>query len=186
MIFFKNFHQKATSQRARRGGFTLVEMTVYVGLLIIIASVLINFSINLIRTYGQIQASKEAMNNASFALDTVVNEIRQASKIYTPTSDFVSDTGQLSVETSLNPPTNETSTYVDFYVDNNKLYLKRESQSTLALTSDRVKVKNLTFTRLTPPNAPESVKIQITVGYNAPAGSALDMSTTLNATAALR
>jgi type II secretory pathway pseudopilin PulG len=168
-------------------GFTLLEMVVYIGLVVIVAGLVINFALSLITSYGKTQASKEAMNNASFALDTIVNEIRQASKIYSPTSVFApTDPGQLSLETLLNPPANETSTYVDFYVDNNKLYLKRESQSALALTSDRVKVKNLTFTRLTPPNAPESVKVQITVGYNAPAGSSFDISTTLNATASLR
>lgn len=181
-----NVKYQISNVKCSQRGFTLLEMVVYIGLVVIVAGLVINFALSLITSYGKIQASKEAMNNASFALDTVVNEIRQASKIYTPTSDFVSDPGQLSVETSLNPPTNETSTYVDFYVDNNKLYLKRESQSALALTSDRVKVKNLTFTRLTPPNAPESVKIQIIVGYNAPAGSSFDISTTLNATASLR
>ena len=168
-------------------GFTLLEMVVYVGLVVIVAGLVINFALSLITSYGKIQASKEAMNNASFALDTIINEIRQASKIYSPTSVFApTDPGQLSLETLLNPPTNEAGTYVDFYVDNNKLYLKRESQSALALTSDRVKVKNLTFTRLTSPPAPESVKVQITVGYNAPAGSSFDISTTLNATASLR
>lgn len=162
-------------------------MVVYIGLVVIVAGLVINFALSLLTSYGKIQASKEAMNNAQVALDAAVREVKHASKVYTPTGAFSpTDPGQLSLETPLDPPAGEASTYVDFYVDNNKLYLKRESQSALALTSDRVKVKNLTFTRLTPPNAPEAVKVQITVGYNAPAGSALDVSTTLNATASLR
>ena len=62
-------------------GFTLLEMVVYIGLVVIVAGLVINFALSLITSYGKIQASKEAMNNASFALDTIVNEIRQASKI---------------------------------------------------------------------------------------------------------
>lgn len=167
-------------------GFTLLESVIYIGLLIITTGLVINFALNLITSYGKIQASKDAMNNAQNVLDAIVREIRNASKVYTPTSAFTpTDLGQLSLETSLNLPEGETSTFADFYVDNNKLYLKKEGQTSLALTSDRVKVKNLVFTHLTSSNT-EAVKIQLTVGYNAPTGSSFDISTTLNATAVLR
>ena len=151
--------------RASRG-FSVIETLIYVAILGVVVSTAIYFLANTFKTYSKIYAQKEVAVNIQYALDMLTEEIRFSKNIYSPTSAFDQDNGQISVETSQNPPTGETTAFIDFYLDNGRIYMKKEGQDTLPLTSNQVKINKLKFTLLNPANAPEGTQIFIEGQYN--------------------
>ena len=147
-------------------GFSVIETLIYVAILGAVVSTAIYFLANTFKTYSKIYAQKEVAVNIQYALDMLTEEIRFSKNIYSPTSAFDQDNGQISVETSQNPPTGETTTFIDFYLDNGRIYMKKEGQDTLPLTSNQVKINKLKFTLLNPANAPEGTQIFIEGQYN--------------------
>jgi len=116
-------------------GFTLIEMLIYIGILTIIILFTIYFVSWGIKMSAKSKASQEVLENAKLAMEKIVFEIRGAKEIYTPTSVFDAHPGQLSLKTQQNLPEGENVNYADFYLENEKIYLKRESQNPQALTS---------------------------------------------------
>lgn len=168
-------------------GFTLIEMVIYVATLAIVAGVILVFLFQALGVNETSRRTREAVDNAKRALDVIAQEIRHASSVYTPTSIFGTNPGQLSLETVRDLPADEVATYVDFYIDNQRLYIKRESQSNFLVTSEKVRVTNLTFTNLSGTAYNPSVRVQITVEYDAAvSGSAPKNAVTLSTTASLR
>lgn len=148
-------------------GFSLIEAVVYIGLIAIIVSTAIYFLTNIFNVYGKIYAQKEVAKNIQSTLDTIIHEIKFGKSIYTSTSVFASDSGQISIKTNQNPPTGETVTFIDFYLDNGRIYMKKESQNALPLTSNQVKINILRFTNLSPGGAaPDGARIFIEGQFN--------------------
>lgn len=165
-------------------GFTLIEILVYVTLLSIISLVIVIFINQLLGVNETTRRTRESLDNARRSLETISQEIRHANSIYTPTSVLGTNPGQLSLATVRDLPTDENITYVDFYVDNNNLYLKREGQSASLLTSEKVKVTNLTFVNNNTGGS-DAIRISITVEYKDPINGPKN-EVTLTSTAALR
>lgn len=149
-------------------GFTLTEVLIYSAILAIVSLVVIVFINQLLGINETTRRAREATDNARRSLDTIAQEIRHAESVYLPTSTFGSSPGQLSLETLRDVPADEVSTYVDFYIDNEQLFIKREDQGTQRLTSEKVRVTNLTFTNLTGATTWPAVRIAITVEYKDP------------------
>lgn len=144
-------------------GFTLMEVLVYIGVLILIVTAIFSFLTWSIRSSAKARVMKEASDNARRAMEIMVYEARGAKDIYFPTSTST----QLSLETIHYLPENERTTYVDFYLCGTQLCMKKESQNPIALTSDRVEVTSLNFTPVVTGPIP-SVKIEIAVDYKNP------------------
>lgn len=177
-------------------GFTLIEILVYIAVLIIALGIIVNSLITFSHAYSKSKAERDTLSNAQTAMNAILREIKYASAIYQPTSCFgeadpkpvcAGSKRQLSLETYQNLPADESKTFIDFYLDNQKIYLKRESQNSEELTSNKVRVVDLQFTRLAGGAnlTEESVRIQITVEYNSNIPH-LQTSTTLYSTASLR
>lgn len=156
-------------------GFTLIEAVVYFAIFIVAASVIVLLTINLNRNYIRSRIKSQVLTEGEKVLNAIIAEIATAKSVYTPTSCFgVSDAKticsgskrQLSLETLISLPSQENSTFVDFYLDNQKIYLKRESQTVQALTSDRIKITNLTFDYYNPSTNSVSVAVKLTAGFN--------------------
>lgn len=166
----KTWHWLRTScyilHNEREKGFTLIETIVYSALLMIVISMAIYFMANIFSAYKKVFAQKEVMTNMQSALDLISEETKFAQNIYTPTSIFNNNNGQLSIKTNQNSPTGETSTYADFYLDNGRIYAKREGQTTTPLTSNQVKINKIRFVYLNPADAPEGAQIFIEGQYN--------------------
>ena len=171
--------------RPKQRGFTLIEITVYIAILALVTLVIIVFINQLLGVNEKTRRNREALDNARRVLDTIAQEVRHAQGVYTPTSSFGVNPGQLSLETSRDVPTDEVTTYVDFYVDNNSVYIKRESESTQLLTSEKVKVTDLTFTNLNGSTSWPAIRISVTVEYNSPISGPKN-AVTLKTTAVLR
>ncbi len=150
-------------------GFTLLEVLIYIGVLGIIVVAVSSYFLWSIQTSTKIKVIGEALDNTRRAMEIMVYEVREAESIYTETSIFNSHPGQISLETQKYLPPDENKTYIDFYLSEGKLCLKKESQDPICLTSERVEVKNLVFSQIISGNTP-SIQIDLRVDYKNPTG----------------
>ena len=162
----------------------------YVACLTFIGAALTSLATQTLRVNTYAQVTGDLISNARGAVDTMAQEVRFGASIYTPTSRLGTTAptlGQLSLETTRNLPTGESTTYVDFYVDAGRLYRKRENGAAEILTSERVTVQNLSFTSLNASSRSPAVRMSITL---VPQGTVVSVgpqpSVTLMTTAALR
>jgi prepilin-type N-terminal cleavage/methylation domain-containing protein len=151
----------------RDKGFTLLEMLIYVFVLSLVISVVVSSFLWIVRAQASVAASKEVVESTRAALTILENEIKEAESIYTPTSSS-STPPQVSLETRRNPPLGEDTTYVDFFLCGTRLCMKRESQSAVALTSERVVIQNLTFERVETASSVPSVQVVFDASFNNP------------------
>lgn len=142
-------------------GFTLIEILIYASILIVVAFALLTSLLKLTEFYNITRFEREVLANIHLGLDDIVLEIRQARSIYLPTSQNT----QISLENVLNPPAGETKTYLDFYLDNGRLCLKREGEDAQPLTSETIEVTDLDFVYLSSSTNPSSVRITIKAHY---------------------
>jgi len=153
-------------KRRKQIGFTLVELLVYISVLTVISAAIVSFFFWAIKTNAKSRTAAEVSDNARRAMEIMVYEIRQATGVYTPTSIFDANPGQLSLETKINPLNNETKTYEDFYLADNKLYLKKEGTAAEQITSDQVRVSNLVFKYIGASGNLANVQIELKVEDN--------------------
>ena len=178
------------NNRLGEKGFTLIELLIYTVILVVISLVSVSFFIQVVNVTETSRRSREALDNAKGALETITQEIRHADSIYTPTSKLdtsLPNFGQLSLETSRDIPNDEESTYVDIYVDNERLYLRREGAGVTdqLITSEKVRVTNLQFGLLSDASSKPAVQITLTVEYFDQAAGPSN-SVTLTSTSTLR
>ncbi len=147
----------------KEAGTTLIEFVIYIGIVAILSATSVVFLSALMRGYAVVRAEKQLSQDTAVVFERMFNEARHARLIYTPTSTFGTSASQVSFRTSLNPPTDETFTYVDYYVDNSVLYEKREGLNPIALTGANTRVTNFNVTRLTAGSA-EGIRVALTVG----------------------
>lgn len=170
--------------KPRHTGFTLVGVLVYAGTFVLIMITLLTFVAFVIRLHAERRLTGETLDNLRLALSAIAYDTRAAQGVYTPTSTFNVHPGQLSLATTQDLPADETLTYVDYYVDDEHIYVKRESQAAALLLSERIKVTNLVFTLLNEDDTP-SIKIDITAALDSPdltavAKSSVSLSTTVS------
>lgn len=168
-------------------GFTIIEMLIYTAVVSIVAGVLTITVASNLKTYGKAEARQNVFVNANDALTLITGEVKYAKSVYTPTSVFNSLNGQLSLETTLNAPAGESAAFVDYYLDGGRIYEKREGQTAISLTSDRVLVTSLLFSKYTATTTKDSIMVQIQARINTASGSSTDnASTTVQSTASIR
>lgn len=165
-----------------KNGFTLIEMVIYIAIMTIIVAALVIFVSDSLKANNKSLMLRESLDNAHRALEVITREIKHADEIYTPTSLFGTSPGQLSLKTTKSLPEGEQDSYLDFYVEDGIVYIKKEGETPEALTSDSVEVTNLVFRNIDP-----SVQVDLTISYKGsvsrPTHQAL---TTLTTSAALR
>lgn len=149
-------------------GFTLVEMLVYIAILITLVSVIVIFAFWTIQAGSKIKTNYELADNARRAMDILTYEIKKSRSVYSSTSIFDANPGQLSLEQTASS-TAETLTYVDFFKCGDRLCLKREGSEAIAITGNQVKITNLIFSQLL--NSPATPSIQITLKVESSATS---------------
>lgn len=149
-------------------GFTLTEVLVYVAVLTIIFSAVVSLFLGISRSNVRAKVIRETLNNSKRAMEIMTYEIREAKSIYTPTSDFSPSTGQLSLETAKYLLEGENTSYIDFYLCEKRLCLKKEGQDPVALTSDRVEINHLQFSQITTTSTTPSIQIILGIDYKAP------------------
>jgi len=145
-------------------GFTFIEMLVYVAVLAIIVLAVSSFFLWAINSNTKAKALRETLDNTRRVMEIMTYEIKEAKGIYAPTTTST----QLSIESNYYLPEGERTSYIDFYLCDTRLCLKKESQDPIVLTSDSVEIDNLVFTRIVSGEAP-SIQIDLTINYKNPA-----------------
>lgn len=149
-------------------GFTLIEFIVYVALLAILLTLTVQFILSVIESAARMDAKEEVQKNAAAITRAFEHEVRHSHEIYTPTSDFVSDPGQLSLLSSINLPPDENETYTDIYLHNGRFCIKWELTGADCVTSSSVEVTSLTFTRIEQSPTVESARMVATLRFDSP------------------
>lgn len=143
----------------RAGGFTLVEMLFYIALLSLVLLAVTETLIVMTRSYGALRAAQRIEEEAGFALERMVREIRDASRITDAGSVFGSHPGTVLLTTTTASGAART---VEFYLDSGTLMLKEDGAVTGALTSARTGVTNVIFRKITTARS-KAVKIELTL-----------------------
>jgi len=179
--------QSGKSKFKKTSGFTLTELLIYLAVFVTILVVVISFLSWAINSNNFTRASIEVQDNVWKALERMTYEIRSASGVYVPTSVFSSPGGQLSLATTLDLPAGEKITYEDFYLDNGRLFLKKEGSQAEQITSNKVMITSLDFKYLISTTTAESIQIGFSLSYNNPSENPyLQAEANLTTTATLR
>jgi len=140
-----------------------MEVLVYVAVLAIIVLAISSFFLWAISSNTKAKVLRETLDNARRVMEIITYEIKEAKSVYTP----ITTSTQLSLETTHYLPEGEEKSYIDFYLCDTQLCLKKESQDSIALTSDSVEIDNLVFTRIVSGEFP-SIQIDLTINYKNP------------------
>lgn len=145
-------------------GFTLVETVVYVAVLSLLLSSIGTFSVWILRVNTKVIAMEEVISNAERVKDSITQEARQAVSLYALTTN----SSQLSLETKANLPAGETNTFVDFFLCNQQICKKTESQNPMAITSGSVRVSQFQVTEVASSSSKKSLQIHLVIEYPNP------------------
>lgn len=162
---------------------TLIEILVYVALLGMIAVFVSNSLIQLSDVYQRARADREVISNARLVLEAVNKSVAQAQEIYTPTSRFNTNLGQLSLATAIGADANHASAYADFYVDNGRFFTRQEGQGEAPISASSVKVDQFLLERVSMGVGRDAVKITLVVSSSR---GKFSSSTTLNSTTVVK
>ncbi len=145
-------------KRQKQTGATIIEFVVYIVVLSLLSGVTVSFLARMMHSYARVRIDKNLSQDAALIFERIFNETRHGRLIYTPTTTA----SQLSVRTSLNPPADETFTYVDYYLDNGVVWEKREGNAAISLTGANIVVSNFAVNRFYSGSA-EGVRINLTL-----------------------
>jgi len=123
-------------------GFTLLEFILYFALISIVISGITVFALDVIRTRAKAAVIAEVEQNMRFGLQRVIRTVRQATKVNVGASNFDSATGVLSVDVG---SASDSPTVFD--LSGGALRVKEGTGPAAALTSSRVNVTSLRFTK---------------------------------------
>ena len=144
-------------------GFTLIELLVYASLLVLLVAAVTALLFGVLSSHAKGRAVRDVTHNSAIAMDAMSIEIKEALGVYDPTTS----SSQLSLETTKNVASGEATTYVDFFICESRLCIKRESQSPVAVTSESVEVRSLVIQKVVTGTLP-SVVITLRIGTKNP------------------
>jgi len=141
-------------------GFTLIETIIYALIISGVVTSATIFSLNILEGQQRARAFQEVQQNARFAMERIIQEIRSANTLNTASSAFDVSPGFISLnhEDASKDPT-------IFGVSNYILVIKQGSAATTSLTSGDVKVTNLIFRNLSVTNRTKNINISLTVEH---------------------
>ncbi len=132
-------------------GFSLIEMIIYVALAGIVTVFIYSVILSIYFNNKRIVNLTKINSNTYSMMERVRYEIENSSYIYLPTSNMVNynydpvKTGQLSLATKIGALSPEDITFIDFYLEDGVVFLKKEELAPIALTSSDVSVSDLSF-----------------------------------------
>jgi len=139
-------------------GFTLIELLLYVGIAGFLVFIFGNFLFLLLTSRTKSQTIDEVNQQARYAMQLMLQSIRNAQTINAP------GVGATSFSLSLDVP-DPTKDPIVFDLSGGALRMSEGLGSPIPLTSSRVLVSDLTFQNLSRPNTPGTIRIQFTLEY---------------------
>lgn len=174
-----------TTFQIKQSGFTFIELIIYLSLIGLVVGGFVSFGLSIAGSRGKTFVTQEVHANARFALDLMTERIQAADGVNIGSSTFGSDPGVLSL--SMSTPS-QNPTIFSLTVDGGMLQMTEGVGAPQMLTSDDVRVTDLTFTDLTGSGQRENIGISMTIEYGAvgPDSQELTASQTLETSASIR
>ena len=162
-------------------GFTLVELLLYVSVIGGLLIALSMFFATTVEARIKTQSIMEVDQQGALAMDYMLQTIRNADSVTSPTPPNNSNTLTLVVPTgSLSPTIFDTS-------GSNALQVKEGVAAAIPLTNNKVAISGLSFTNLTRSGTPGVVRVSFTISRVNTAGrNPYEYQKTFTSTAALR
>jgi type II secretory pathway pseudopilin PulG len=142
----------------RTGGFTLVEVLLYVSLMGILLGAISLLFVLMLQARADHEAVAEVEGQGAHAMQAILQVTRDAQGILGPATSSPSSTLTLAVTTSTLSPT-------VFELSTGTIRMREGSFAPTMLTTNRVAISNLTFQNLTRPNTSGTVRIEFIVDY---------------------
>ncbi|MDO8569948.1 MAG: prepilin-type N-terminal cleavage/methylation domain-containing protein [bacterium] len=140
-------------------GFSLVEMLIYIAILVLMLTVIMNVVVSVIRSGRIIKSLRNVENSAIVSIERLTRELRQAESINVGLSTLNSNPGRLVLESTDDIGTPRT---VEFYLFEDRILLKENGVDIGALTQMDARVSNLIFYRFSDPNS-EGIRTEMTI-----------------------
>ena len=140
-------------------GFSILEMLIYIAILALMLSVIMNIIVSALRSERIIKALRNVENSATVGMERLVIEMRQAESVNVSLSILGSNPGKLvlkGTDGSGNPRT------VEFYLSLGRLLLKENGVDVGALSQSDARVSNLVFHLFSGPNS-EGIRTEMTI-----------------------
>jgi len=174
-----------TKQNKNNSGYSLIEMLAYVALIGIVSVFIYGVILFVYYDNKRIINLTRINSNAYSAMERIRYEIENSSYVYLPTSNLenynydLAKADQLSLATGIGVSLNEEITFVDIYLENGAVFLKKEELAEpIALTSSGVTVSDLGFSYYQN-GSRESVSVDITIEPKNSSTSAIHLISTI-------
>lgn len=164
-------------------GFTIIEFIVYIAVLAIIGGAVFTLFLWTLSVHTKARVLQETALSAQFAMEIVMREAREAESLYLPTSSAT----QISFQTKTFMPLGETTGFIDFFLCQDRLCMKKEEQNPVAVTSNTIEVTSLVFTAISTDTDFPSLQMIMEVRHRNPNNRPeLEAILNLTSTASLR
>lgn len=152
------FHRFKIFLRSCRG-FTIIELLIFAAIFSVMSVAFLSALVSSIQIQTKQLAASEVNQQSQFLLDTIQYYVQSASLIEM-SSDAATTTLKLRMSSSSTDPT-----YI--YLSGSAVYLKQTDSGTAqALTSSKVSVSNVSFTKRANNPGHDSVNVLFTMAYN--------------------
>ncbi len=153
------FFQRLKNFPHSRRGFTIIELLIFTAVFSIMAVAFLSALVSAIQIQVKQIAASEVNQQSQFLLDTIQYYVQGASLVEL-SSDTATTTLKLRMSSSSTDP-------LYIYLSGNVVYLKQtDSGVAEPLTSTKVAVSNLTFTKRANNPGHDSVNVLFTIAYN--------------------
>jgi len=142
-------------------GISIIEVLVYIGVFSLIMVIVISFVFWFVRSNTKAKVMREVLDSSKKVMELIIQEIKESEYIYLPTTSAT----QLSLKTKKYPALGEEFSYIDFYLCDSRICMKKESQDPIYLTPESIEVNNLVFTQIMSGDY-LSIRINLGVNYN--------------------
>ena len=136
-----------------RKGFTLVELLIYSGLLIIVVGLFGGILVTITRIQSQQNAARNVTLEANFVMTTIKRLVRDSTYLTITTSTLT-----VGTNSSTTDPTSITQS-------NGAITIQEAANTATNLTTSRVSIDSLAFTELVSGSS-QAVKINMTLSFN--------------------
>jgi type II secretory pathway pseudopilin PulG len=140
-------------------GISLIEVLVYIGVFSLVMTIVVSFVFWFIRSNTKAKVMREVLDSSKRVMEMITQEIKESDYVYLPTTSAT----QLSLKTRKYPASGEEFSYLDFYLCDSRICLKKESQDPIYLTPENIEVNNLVFTQIM---SGDYLSIRINLGLN--------------------
>ena len=159
-------------------GFSLIELLIYTGLFAVAAGLLTGITLTVTRVQTQESAGLEVTRQSQFIMQRIQNLVRESSLVEDgcegkissfsplpscPSSQCAGDFCFLKLRTEVS---GADPTYIYIPSETDGVYLKQGNSEAVALTTDKVKVGMLKFSKIMNPGGHSIVNVDLTLNYN--------------------